>query len=82
MGRGLARGGFTTKTRRTRRFFGDRARRLDHEIIEIYERGVGTERLVVGGWWLVADWVGFKIVLVLVLDPRPVASLIGGFVLA
>jgi hypothetical protein len=38
--------------------------------------------LVVGGWWLVADWVGFKIVLVLVLDPRPVASLIGGFVLA
>jgi hypothetical protein len=35
--------------------------------------------LVVGGWWLVVDWVGFKIVLVLVLDPRPVASLVGGF---
>jgi hypothetical protein len=39
--RGLARGGFTTKTRRTRRFFGDGARRLDHEILEIHERGGG-----------------------------------------
>jgi hypothetical protein len=55
--RGLARGGFTTKTRRTRRFFGDGARRLNHEILEIHERGGGTES--VGGWWLAGDWVGF-----------------------
>ena len=44
---------------------------------------VGGWWLVVGGWWLVTDWVGLKIVLVLVLvlvlDPRPVASLVGGF---
>jgi hypothetical protein len=38
--------------------------------------------LVVGGWWLGEDWVVFKIVLVLVLvlDPRPIACFAGGFV--
>jgi hypothetical protein len=37
---------------------------------------------VVGGWWQIGWGMKIVLVLVLVLDPRPVASLIGGFVLA
>ena len=93
VGRGMARGGFTTKARR--------ARSLGLGV----GRGLvvgGWWLLVVGCWllvvgcWLLADWLVFKIVLVLVLvlvpvlvlmlvlvlvlDPRPIACFAGGSV--
>ena len=46
----MARGGLPRRTEDTKVFCGDGVRRLDHEILEIYERGAGEKALAVLTW--------------------------------